>query len=565
MIDTQRGLRPHPKGATGDSGCARERPTHVATVEREFAMNFRLLRPSHCLAVVLAAVVAAGAGCAKEDWNLDWLTGGNRSKQRRPVTKGRQTGDQPRTAQARQAGEQNPDDRQARDVNEQMARYAERMEQGDQNPPAKNDFNDKIRRQQDPNRRQRIRKVADRTREEPAAQDEPVVRPVVAKQSPGSDEPAPVPPSVKADRAEVEPAPAPAQSKPTAVEPDAEPSTNSVTDPNVGTDEPEAVSPATPENEAEAGTSISPNAPVTAIDDATGKSDKSDKSGKTSPPSTGDPAQTPVLDPNIRVSAGPEPSKQVGTETEQPVDMAQPVANAAPESAPPVDTFKQRFEELESRVKAEPNNLEARYSFIMMCLADGQEEKALASVDGTDSELQEMVQAHVRALIAAQSSPGRDPARIANYQLQKLEELRNIVRSRADLHVPKVVLCTAIDGFGRYTPIEPAEFKAGQKNWVLLYIEVDNFHSEKTSSGLYRTLLSVRQSLLTKSGEELWNTHDANIEDLARRRRHDFYLTVGPLAIPSTLGPGEYVLKVEVEDVLAGKINSEVGKFRMVP
>jgi hypothetical protein len=82
---------------------------------------------------------------------------------------------------------------------------------------------------------------------------------------------------------------------------------------------------------------------------------------------------------------------------------------------------------------------------------------------------------------------------------------------------------------------------------------------------MYRTLLSVRQSLLTKSGEELWSTHDANIEDIARQRRRDFFLTLGPWSIPKTLGPGSYILKVEVEDVLAGKINSGVAKFKMVP
>jgi len=127
------------------------------------------------------------------------------------------------------------------------------------------------------------------------------------------------------------------------------------------------------------------------------------------------------------------------------------------------------------------------------------------------------------------------------------------------------VLCTAIQGFGRYTPVETTEYQAGRKNQILAYIEVDNFRSEKSPAGMYRTLLSVRQSLLAKSGEELWSTHDANIEDLARERRQDFFLSLGPYAIPRTLSPGEYVLKVEVEDVLGGRINSNIVKFKMVP
>jgi len=121
------------------------------------------------------------------------------------------------------------------------------------------------------------------------------------------------------------------------------------------------------------------------------------------------------------------------------------------------------------------------------------------------------VLAQVRSLITAKSTAQKDPAAWANKQLEALENLRGLVRAKADLKVPAVVICNAIEGYGRYTPIEPPEFKAGQQNLVLVYIEVDNFGTEKTSSGLHRTLLSVRQSLLNKAGEELWSSRDENI------------------------------------------------------
>jgi hypothetical protein len=120
-------------------------------------------------------------------------------------------------------------------------------------------------------------------------------------------------------------------------------------------------------------------------------------------------------------------------------------------------------------------------------------------------------------------------------------------------------------GFGLYKPIEPAEFQARRKNLLLVYIEVENFVSKKTPSGLYRTLLSVRQSLVSRDGQELWSKKDENIEDLARRQRRDFYLTIGPIAIPKSLAPGSYILNVEVEDALAGKMNRAVAKFKLLP
>jgi len=75
-------------------------------------------------------------------------------------------------------------------------------------------------------------------------------------------------------------------------------------------------------------------------------------------------------------------------------------------------------------------------------------------------------------------------------------------------------------------------------------------------------LLNMRQSLLTKDGKELWNTKEENIEDLSRQRRRDFFLTAMHI-IPKTLDPGEYVYKVEIEDVLAGKINSNSVTFKL--
>jgi hypothetical protein len=229
-----------------------------------------------------------------------------------------------------------------------------------------------------------------------------------------------------------------------------------------------------------------------------------------------------------------------------------------------VDTFKKRLEEQEALVLKDPNNVEEQFRLRMLYLANGQDDKALATTPGMNAEIQEIMQAQLRAFVAARSSAQRDPSAWANKQLAAVEELRGLVRARADLVVPRVVLCKAIDGFGRYTPFEPVEFKAGQPNKVLLYVEVDNFATEKTSSGQYRVLLSMRQSLLTKAGEELWSVKDENIEDLSRQRRRDFYLTAERV-IPKTLNPGEYVFRAEIEDVLAGKINGNSVTFKLVP
>jgi len=274
--------------------------------------------------------------------------------------------------------------------------------------------------------------------------------------------------------------------------------------------------------------------------------------------SIGEGGQAPPSLGNVEVSAAP-PS----TETVEPAPLPVRTASNVPAAQPAVDTLKQRIDELESAVLLSPNDVEKQLCLRMFYLAEGMDDKAVEQTPGMNEEMAEILEAHIRALLAARSSIGRDSATWAQAQLDAIETLHAAVRARADLQVPNVRLCTAINGYGLYDPIEPAEFVAGRKNQVLVYIEVDNYESQRTPAGMYRTQLAVRWSLLSRDGQELQSHIDKGIEDVARTRRRDFYLTVGPLTIPSGLPAGDYVLKVEVEDELAGKINSNTTTFRM--
>ncbi len=532
------------------------------------------IRTRSCLAALIAVI--ALSGCSEQTWDWDWWKTSGTKKQQRPVTRAGRRTDQSKVAQRQPRKEQTrrdqgSNDEQADQVDAKVRQYVDTMEPTGRKGYQSNDFNAKIQRQDDRRDGKRIRKVTQRRPQqgEPAA--EPAASPAARVGDPGSRSPGPAAgePAVRPVRIEPQPAAddtgsiAPSESPPAVARSDRVPSgaAASTTDvaaapTDTGRDDDPARPGVLPNTAAASGTDVRAALPESSAAEEQEK-----------------PAKAPVLE-KIRISSGPE---QVAVQpavkqSEQPAaldgpaDKPRSTANtAAPAPVQQVDTFEQRLKELEERVAKEPNDLEAQYKMRMMYMLAGQEDQALAPIEGANAEIQETIQAHFRALKAAQSNSGRDPAINANNQLEKIEELGNIIRVRADLRIPRVALCTAIDGFGRYTPIEPAVFQAGQKNRVLLYIEVDNFRSEKTASGMYRTLLSVRQSLLNKSGEELWSTHDANIEDLARQRRRDFYLTIGPLTIPKTLGPDEYVLKVEVEDVIGGKINSNVAKFTMIP
>ncbi|HVP09978.1 MAG TPA: hypothetical protein VMV94_02195 [Phycisphaerae bacterium] len=500
-------------------------------------------------AVAIAAAFVVSA-CSQEGWKMDWWNQEDQPQtkprtaakpQQRPATESKAA--QPQTA-AKTEKAAEPEDPQSREVQAKVDRYVQAMGTNPDGARGYNDFNSKIERQQDPNRKSRVRRVAEQSREAPGAANsappptgptptEPSMKPAAKEQTEEKPKTAATPGG--ADRG-----PEPVFGEPEPAGRAAEQTTDRKSDPAVLVG---------PSEEGEA---------VNAKTEPTETRTPRERSAKGDETAT---ARPPVLT-EITVSPGPELEPEKLPPSEEP---ARPTPNvAAQPPSEPMDTFQKRVEEQEARVAKDSNNLAEQYRLRMMYLIDGQDEKALAPASGMDAENQQILQTQVRALISARSSSGRDPAARAMDLLTPVEELRMQLRARADLQVPRVVLCTDISGFGVYKPIEPVQFPAGQKNPVIVYIEVDNFKSEKTPSGLHRTLLSLRPSLLNKSGEELWSASHDNIEDLSRQQRHDFFLTLNE-TLPASLTPGEYTLKIEVEDVLAGKINSNIAKFKIVP
>ncbi len=558
-------------------------------------MRVNTMRSIPMLLALLA--VTAMTGCQSSDeWRWDWWNKEPNSAKRRPVKQSQPTPSNSNAARAERsptgadAPIQDSTDPRSREVDDKVRRYVESMNQDTEGDGAYNDFNSKIARQQDPNRHRRIRDGA-----ESAQRDEQRVasaQPVSRRQSPRDG-------GIHDEQLQ-EPV-ARTRSTPTRVQQEPIRSADSDTDPpsHMAEYRRDSGQAQKPEVEKIASPEVTPAA-FTGSDSPASEDARPNPTPMEQPPTRHEPAD-PVVRTNVHAKA-PRKTEQVTEDTQQdtrqgsgrdareetdatppppvvdeikitPVsespDASFPAvktsgSSTAPVAPPkPVDTFAQRLKRQEALVAQDPNNLAEQYRLRMWYLIDGQDDKALALSDDVDADKQEILQAQIRALMAARVVTGRDPAIGANQLLEPIENLHNIIRARADLQVSRVALCRAVDAFGLYDPIDPAEFPAGRTVDVLLYIEVDNYRSDKMPSGFYRTLLTVRPSLLNKAGDELWNAKYENIEDLSRRQRRDFFLTI-PEKIPASLSPGEYVLKVEVEDVLAGKINSNVAKFKLV-
>ena len=175
--------------------------------------------------------------------------------------------------------------------------------------------------------------------------------------------------------------------------------------------------------------------------------------------------------------------------------------------------------------------------------------EALAGLPQEDREL--------ASIVLDGFSNFRTPLRADNNMLMSdkvrpLLQMADRLRALSELTVPTIVLCSEVRGFGVYEPMGNS-FKAGQDNPLIIYCEVENFSSRQNGKQLWETKLNQEVTLYTESGFVAWREKNDIPPDLARNRRHDFYV-FKRLTLPRNLSVGRYTLKVAIGDEQAKRI-----------
>ncbi len=139
---------------------------------------------------------------------------------------------------------------------------------------------------------------------------------------------------------------------------------------------------------------------------------------------------------------------------------------------------------------------------------------------------------------------------------QTVAQLRSAVQrlqENARLELRNANFCQKITSFGNYEKFPRDEFIAGRP--VLVYAEVENFKSELTSSGQFRTSLCSTVEIYPagKAGTPVKTMTFPPTEDLCRNYRRDYFHAY-EFTIPSNLEAGPYVMKLRVEDKLSKKV-----------
>ncbi|MCA9293292.1 MAG: hypothetical protein KDA20_05705 [Phycisphaerales bacterium] len=150
--------------------------------------------------------------------------------------------------------------------------------------------------------------------------------------------------------------------------------------------------------------------------------------------------------------------------------------------------------------------------------------------------------------------------------IQAADELFAASDHWRDLTIQSPTLCTRVDGFGVYEPLSMRDgrytFVAGRTNRVIVYLELDHFHTTATRMDTrdgFAVELSQSLALYHAGTPKVdadrdlvaWQRPSVQIDDFSRRARRDFFV-VQMIELPSTISVGSYRLKVRVTDRATG-------------
>lgn len=257
---------------------------------------------------------------------------------------------------------------------------------------------------------------------------------------------------------------------------------------------------------------------------------------------------------------------QTSANSPSPVSLMPPAElAAAPNSAAQLESL---ISQLESEVaQLKPGNSETEQTdyiqrhvhLRMLYLMAQHPERALTAIPGIDSADQEFWQQTLWGMTnyfdAEHLPAAKDRAGQAVAQLAAATQR---LRERADLEIRNLAFCREIAYYGNFVRFPRDEFRPGDD--LLLYAEIDNFKSELTVDGQYRTLLRSTVEILSPSGEVRWHKEFPATEDLCVNYRRDYFHNY-QFAIPDQIPLGPHTLKLTVFDELSNKVVSQSINF----
>jgi len=242
-----------------------------------------------------------------------------------------------------------------------------------------------------------------------------------------------------------------------------------------------------------------------------------------------------------------------------------PLAPRAPAIAPASSSSDELERHLHQQVLDYPRDMGDQIDYQLLRFARDEPTPDLSTTAGLSTEDREILAAVLDGLNNFRNTVRADSNLLLSRKIQPLLDMSDRLRSRAELTIPTIALCTRVDSFGVYRPVASSRFAAGKDNEVIVYCELANFTSVQNGEKLWETRLKQEIVLYTDAGLAVWpeKSNAQLFVDLARNRRHDFFIP-RKIKLPAALTIGRYLLKVTITDVQSNRLAEATAPVEIV-
>jgi len=157
-------------------------------------------------------------------------------------------------------------------------------------------------------------------------------------------------------------------------------------------------------------------------------------------------------------------------------------------------------------------------------------------------------QALLRKAVASMADATSSPAVDAPTRTAEIRSAVLALEDRVPLGITELRLCRNVLGFGAFEQLDSPALKPGQP--VILYCELSGLRYQTVDQTFVSRLSSRVELVSAQDGAKVWEQSLGEAEDRCRSRRRDYYVNYR-IALPATVAPGDYRIRLTQTDLVA--------------
>ncbi len=247
--------------------------------------------------------------------------------------------------------------------------------------------------------------------------------------------------------------------------------------------------------------------------------------------------------------------------------MPNPSGNSLPSTSPTSwrVSLNQAVEQLEKQIKEAPASddslrISQEVTLRMLYVSQRRLDDAMRPIDKLSNSEKDYFHYQMLALYEA-SNPDAMPVRSRHWSLvmNSQREATSHLAAVSNLEVKSVAFCTEVERYGVITKFPKYQFQADQE--LLLYCEIENVAANKVKEG-YESQLQGSYEIIDSQGRKVADQLLPMEPEICQNHRRDYFI-VYKIYMPQQIVPGNYQLRLTVEDMKARKFGQNQLDFQV--